>query len=107
MTHDPSELLTDQLRENLPDVIRRVVEDYSIFAAQHCPMEAKDFDRHHKAGKAAVAHLLAISKLAATLKTDTNTKTSELDDILREARHLLAGNHDGTEGDEDEAEDQL
>ncbi len=105
MTHEPCDLLEEQLRENLPDVIRRVVEDYGLFALQDSPMDAKDFDRHHKAARAGVAHLLSLYKLAAALKTDKAEQPADYDDAMRTARRALAGNHN--EGDDDAAEDQL
>lgn len=105
MTHDPTRILEEQLRENLPDIIRRVVADYGLFAIQDSPLEAKDFDRHHKAARAGVAHLLALSRLAATVKADAASPAGELETLLRETRHLLAENHD--EGDADAPEDQF
>jgi hypothetical protein len=106
MTHEnPSFLLQEQLRENLPDVIRRVVADYGAFAQQNAPTEAKNFDQHHKACKTAVAHLLALSKLTATFKADKAAMGNEMETLLRETRQLLAGNHDGD--DEGHEEDQF
>jgi hypothetical protein len=105
---NPSLLLEKQLCENLPDVIRRVVEDYSVFAIQDSPLEAKDFERHHKAARSGVAHLLAIQKLAEKIKNKNTEAMDELDGILREAQQILNANHDERDNvNDDEAEDQL
>ena len=57
-----------RLREVLPDALTKTMDSYHAFIDGECDEKAaKNFSAHHAAGKAAIAHLEALLKLASSI----------------------------------------
>ena len=99
MTHDTDPPAPDlgapgrRLRRSLPKWLRRFIDSYDRFTDGEPPEDAKDFSAHHTAGKAALAHLEQLIRLARDLGPPQQTPSAPrpgMDDPVAQARAALA-----------------
>ncbi len=85
--------LRRRLATTLPGQMQRVAEGYDAFAAQPPPDDAKAFQAHHAACKAALAHLDLLVKLARWAEGGEAAAEGGADDdvdaLLAQARAAL------------------
>ena len=80
-----------RLRRSLPKWLRRFIESYDRFTDGDPPEDAKDFSAHHTAGKAALAHLEQLIRLARDLGFGPPpAEATTPDDPVARARAALA-----------------
>lgn len=95
---DLDQLRTD-LRGRMASLMGGVMQSYDQFGVTDVPMEAKAFAAHHAAGKAALAHLEALTKLARWAEGagagGGGDEVDPLADLIGEARAALAGIGEG------------
>lgn len=96
----PIETIKLALAEELPRAIERALESYADFSARSFPLDAKEYDAHHKACKAALAHLDALTKMVKWLEeNDTSPETLDtiapMQSMLTQARLGLLRIEDG------------
>lgn len=87
----PIETIKRALAEELPRAIERALESYADFSARSFPLDAKEYDAHHKACKAALAHLDALAKLVKWVEDNdtspqTRDTTTPMQSMLTQAR---------------------
>ncbi len=75
----------------LPVAISRAVNSYRNFSGQIAPNESKEFGEHHKACRAALAHLELLLKLAEYENLESMEDNMLLKASLSEARQEYDG----------------
>ena len=69
----------------LPEAIGQAVENYLTLALGDVPSDAKAFQQHQAACKAALAHIEALIKLSASQSGGTMVGDEAADDLVRRA----------------------
>jgi len=78
------------LSQALPSAFARSVISYTEFSCKNPPDNAKDFIAYHNACKAALGHIGALVKIKdVCAKNSPAEKSQSLEELLRQARHLL------------------
>ncbi len=93
--------LKQSLKKTLPAKISEVIAGYEIFAGRPVPDDAKGFNAHHSACKAAVIHAETLLKLARWTEEGTDI-SSETNDQKTELQYLLDEAHREEEDFDDE-----
>ena len=85
-------------------VLGTIVSEYTTFIASQVPEDAKGFAARHAAGKAAVGHVSALSKLLHWSLAATPAQNPEEDrtmgDMLTAAREALSHYGDAPDADD-------
>lgn len=82
----PAEIGQEELKKSLPAALRHAVRNYRAVAFAEAPEDAREFQQHQSACKAALQHIDALMKLAAVVEVSA----SEQSDIAAERAALVA-----------------
>ncbi|MBY0335681.1 MAG: hypothetical protein K2X11_03665 [Acetobacteraceae bacterium] len=82
--------------EKLLRLAEEVADDYLAFLGRDNQEEAKDFAARQNAGKAALAHIEALLKLADTGEEEAHRRMDEKLALFTQARQEIGEDDDGT-----------
>ncbi len=82
----PAEIGQVELKKSLPAALRHAVQNYRAVAFAEAPADAREFQQHQSACKAALQHIDALMKLAAVVEVSG----AESSDNMAERAALVA-----------------
>lgn len=78
-----------QIADALPQAIETALSSYHAFIDNPDKKESKDFQNHHAAAKAALAHIELLIKLASIVSDESADNTADIATILADATQEL------------------
>ncbi len=71
----PADTLQQEVIGAMPPAIDKAIENYRTIAMGDAPLDPKEFQQHQNACKAALQHIEALLKLAATIDAGTGAES--------------------------------
>jgi hypothetical protein len=95
MTGNDGSMFRDELRDSLPQLLRRALASYTSFVALPSPEDAKSFAAYQASCRAAIAHVQMLLKLLEWTRSDGGGSAElawdeDIEELVGEAERALA-----------------